>query len=571
MKSATSPVKSGEKTAGDEDDNNQTSAPRRQRDRGKRGPSYREGAFRGRCDELKGAVYDIVAGKESFLRTTREIAEYVGSRYEDAGEFRIGMVELSLPTLAAPTHPADATKTFEMEEWKIAFRMHQDAVRIRKRNNDRVYALVLGQCARTLRNRVEAHKRWATIDATSDVIGLLKIIQECIIQGQTRRYDMHCTHDAEHQFYQGANMSCHDYYEKYKDIVMTALRLGSDLGSTRKYVEDVLKDKAADPNKPTDAELKHAIATSHNRYIAMGLLLHSDPRRYSGMVRDVENFYTFGKDIYPETLDEAYDYLVNYKVDRRGNHGDQGGLSFLADGDPNGGRGRGRGGRGGRGGGRNARGGRQSERGNPSARTTAGTSDDPEPLPSAQPAKDGTHSQFLLDNEPDDEVDDYSLVIARLAHCHRSACLNALDPNLLLLDSCSTVNLISNRNMLTGIHRADTPLQVRCNAGTKHVTMMGTFGDFPEQVWYDPHGATNILSLYTVSKYYAVTYDSSQDDTFHVTNAQGDTYHFAPTGMGLYAHHCTPGLHWAFISTVAGNALQYSRRGQVAARLARRV
>jgi len=178
MKSATSPVKSGEKTAGDDDDNNQTSTPRRQHDRGKCGPSYREGAFRGRCDELKGAVYDIVARKESFLRTTREIAEYVGSRYEDAGEFRIGMVELSLPTLAAPTHPADATKTFEMEEWKIAFRMHQDAVRICKHNNDRVYALVLGQCARMLCNRVEAHKRWATIDATSDVIGLLKIIQE---------------------------------------------------------------------------------------------------------------------------------------------------------------------------------------------------------------------------------------------------------------------------------------------------------------------------------------------------------------------------------------------------------
>jgi len=131
-------------------------------------------------------------------------------------------------------------------------------------------------------------------------------------------------------------MSCHDCYEKYKDIVMTALSLGS-LGSTCKYIEDVLKDKAADPDKPTDAELKHAIATSHNQYIAMGCLLHSNPRQYSGMVHDVENFYTFRKDIYPKMLDEAYDYLVNNKVDHRGSHIDQGGLSFLANGDPNGG------------------------------------------------------------------------------------------------------------------------------------------------------------------------------------------------------------------------------------------
>jgi len=55
------------------------------------------------------------------------------------------------------------------------------------------------------------------------------------------------------------------------------------------------------------------------------------------MVCDVENFYTFGKDIYPETLDKAYDYLVNYKVDCRGGHVDQGGLLLLTDGDQNGG------------------------------------------------------------------------------------------------------------------------------------------------------------------------------------------------------------------------------------------
>jgi len=207
------------------------------------------------------------------------------------------MVELALPALMVPMAPSDTTKTVEMEEWKISYQMHQDAVCTHKQNNDCVYALILGQCTQTLHNHVEAHKRWATIDAKSDVIGLLKIVQECIIQGQTRRYDMHCTHDAEqqyYQFYQGANISCHDYYEKYKDIVMTALHCGSDLGSTHKYVQEVLKDKAGDPNKPTNAELKHAIATSHNRYIAMGLLLHSDPKRYLGMVHDVKNFSPLG-------------------------------------------------------------------------------------------------------------------------------------------------------------------------------------------------------------------------------------------------------------------------------------
>ncbi len=60
---------------------------------------------------------------------------------------------------------------------------------------------------------------------------------------------------------------------------------------------------------------------------------------------------------------------------------------------------------------------------------------------------------------------------------------------------------------------------------------MGTFGNFPEPVWYDPHGAANILSLYTFSKHYTVTYDSSQDNTFHMTNAYGDPTIFHPLGL----------------------------------------
>ena len=30
------------------------------------------------CEDLKGSVYDVTAGKDKFLKTTRKIAEYVG-------------------------------------------------------------------------------------------------------------------------------------------------------------------------------------------------------------------------------------------------------------------------------------------------------------------------------------------------------------------------------------------------------------------------------------------------------------------------------------------------------------
>ena len=60
-----------------------------------------------------------MAGKDTFLKTTWEIAEYVGREFDDAGEFRTGMVELALPALVAPTCPANANNAFEVEIWKM--------------------------------------------------------------------------------------------------------------------------------------------------------------------------------------------------------------------------------------------------------------------------------------------------------------------------------------------------------------------------------------------------------------------------------------------------------------------
>ena len=39
---------------------------------GRRNQAARESTFKGRCDELKEAVYDVTTGKETFLKTIRK-------------------------------------------------------------------------------------------------------------------------------------------------------------------------------------------------------------------------------------------------------------------------------------------------------------------------------------------------------------------------------------------------------------------------------------------------------------------------------------------------------------------
>jgi len=164
----------------------------------------------------------------------------------------------------------------------------------------------------------------------------------------------------------------------------------------------------------------------------------------------------------------------------------------------------------------------------------------------------------------------YSL-FHRISNCQKLSKRVDLKSNTLLIDSCLTVNLISNLALLHDIHKVNKPLKVCCNAGVRTTNMMGTLGRFPEPVWHDPNAVANILSLHTVKKYYLIVYDSWQDDAFVLTDDVGNQHRFAPTGNGLYTYHKDALVEWMFINTVDHNKLRYSDRAQKDATLARKI
>jgi hypothetical protein len=184
-------------------------------------------------------VYDVVSEKDTFAKTTREIAEHVRREFDDAGEFRTGMVEMSLPTLVEPTPPdANDASMISFERWKMAMRSYEKRMEARTQNSHRVYALLIKQCSQALHNRMEASKRWEHINTDSDVMELLHLIQGCMIQCQTRQKPVHSLFDAETRIFQfkQKGLPNNDYYEKFKDLVTIAECPGSDIGAHYKRV-----------------------------------------------------------------------------------------------------------------------------------------------------------------------------------------------------------------------------------------------------------------------------------------------------------------------------------------------
>jgi hypothetical protein len=359
---------------------------------------------------------------------------------------------------------------------------------------------------------MEAHADWIITDAASNVMGLLSIIQQCMTLQQTRKHVIHSLFDAKTlvlKYVQGRTTSNHDYFEKFKDNVLTAERLGSEIRMHSQRVDAILNDIASNPNNSTGAEMARAKATAKDSYLATCILMNSDRKRFGGLIRDIENEHTRGTNSYPTTLTEAYDYLVNYKGSRLSyNDADEGGLLFHNDGDNDnggpGGRGGRNGGRGGRGGGGRGDAARVGGRGggtrgnaargggrNRGGRGRGGRGD-------AGEGAEGDDAQFLLEAVGDnlEDVDEY--LCFQQSHSRPSL------KKTLLLDSCSSINLlVCNKELLHDIITVDKTMHVRCN-GVKSTNRQGYLGQFPEAVWSNPDGAANILSLNSVKKYYRV-------------------------------------------------------------------
>jgi hypothetical protein len=143
----------------------------------------------------------------------------------------------------------------------------------------------------------------------------------------------------------------------------------------------------------------------------------------------------------------------------------------------------------------------------------------------------------------------------------------------ILLDNQSTVNIFCNKALLGDIKATNHWMRMRCNAGWTVTNLISHFPGFPGEVWYNPDGITNILSLADAEKYFRVCYDSSTEKAFIVKKADGSIRRFVQTTAGLYYLDTATTSHTemgtALLLTVADKKSKYPER--VSSRLSSRI
>jgi hypothetical protein len=422
---------------------------------------------------------------------------------------------------------------------------------------------------------MQADNNWTEIDEGNDVIRLLQLIRNCEAQGQACRDPTQAMMEAQNNlmnFKQSQNMSNTEYFEVFQAKLETADLLHAAIREQAGRVAIELEEIAVDPDVPTNEEREQARTAAKDKFLTRLLLLNADKKRYGELIRDIENNHTRNIGGYPDTPTAAFDILVNYKPSRSRHVADEGGLSFYTDDQdednstqppqrcgtpgnwcpPAGGRGRGRSpGRGGRSGGRGR--GRTSGRGQ-GGQCEVGSAPGEDNSHQQEAESDAGDAQYLLDNL-DNNVNYYSYIHPAVDHLVATSSTQEETSlqGALLLDSCSTLNLFSDKGLLHDLHWVPKGVRVRCNAGIVTTNWVGRYGSFPEPVWLLEHGVINIPSFHLVAKHCDIWYDSSVADQFHIEVPGGKMVRFTPMAKGLYvcaSPQQEDSTGWAFINLV---------------------
>jgi hypothetical protein len=456
-------------------------------------------------------------------------------------------------TILAPVRPVSTSVTgadgtivttppdvLDISDYQSAKKILDYKIQNQTENRQKVFSLVWQQCTESMHAKIKANRDYRTIEQDLDGIELLRVIKLICFNIEDEKYVPQKVHETKAAFYalkQGRD-SDQAYHIKFMNTVEVIEQCGASLGTDPLTRTMVCKKLNYRTDTTTATEIAEINKKAREYTLGTALILGADPDRYSNMIRGLKNASLAGRDEWPKTVTEAYNYLSKWEGDETNTRGarDYEGTAFASNGrEP------------------------QEWHAKMTCRncnklghiaTFCENARVPEKVASTNvqsadvPEDTHTEAAQQLINAIQHETGDRNYY-ADLFLCedqeHRSASFQTKDgvnggripKEWILLDSQSTTDAFSNPDLLRDIHEVRGSLTIHTQAGKAVTKLRGTVPGYGK-VWYCPDGIANILSLAHVAKTRVVKFDSTNGNQFEVTKDDGTVRIFKQSEHGLY-------------------------------------
>jgi hypothetical protein len=414
-----------------------------------------------------------------------------------------------------------------------------------------MWSVIWNQSSTNMHTELEALDDFVTYEESYDILKLLKAIKIISYKfDRHRQLEMSIQTALERlsSYYQTTE-NLDDYFKSFKSRCDVIEQFGGYIGVhpiviVRDMNQDIANDKSDLKKTKLTKETLHeglmdgtipyktyyeAMKRTTESYKASLFLKHSTG--YQSLLTELHNQYTQNINNYPATVSLAYTRLVTYLVPganrERARTGSRTGpnreaqLSFSQSGNPD-----------------------QNEypdikcykcnrMGHYSSSCTTPVTEDTAPADTIS---------ALITRDPNLCFSNSATEIAS----NEFLDAQVVDPNWIVIDSASTVDLFANRFYLENIRQAtecdeieSDKLVLYSNSGISTTTMVGDLPGFGT-VWLDENAIANVLSLSSVRKRFRVTQDSQKYDGIRLFRPDGKVLEFLESSNGLFYYDATP-------------------------------
>jgi hypothetical protein len=239
-------------------------------------------------------------------------------------------------TIVAPIRPVSTSTTgadgtiviippdvLDISNYQSAKKILDYKVQNQTENWQKVFSLVWQQCTKSMHAKIKANRDYRTIEQDLNGINLLRVIKLICFNIEDEKYVPQKVHETKAAFYalkQGRD-SDQAYHIKFMNTVEVIEQCGASLGTDPLTRILVCKNLNYQPNTTTATEITEINKKVREYTLGTALILGADPNWYSNMIRGLKNASLAGRDEWPKTATEAYNYLSKWEGDETNTRG----------------------------------------------------------------------------------------------------------------------------------------------------------------------------------------------------------------------------------------------------------